>query len=215
MWNFGKSLFKIFSPIYWVISLGKYLINNWDEIKEKFSQIGNFLLNKISGVWESLKTNTAKAFDFVLSYVESIWDKIKNFFSGLGAKIKSLPGISLFFEESDSEDSKSEGENLKVDGRHKNGLSRVPFDGYIAELHKDERVLTAEENKNYSYQNSKTINNSTNNQSNYNSKNDKKYEIHIHIGNIASEMDWGKVGEIVVEAIEKKELENKIAGGLI
>ena len=32
-----------------------------------------------------------------------------------------------------------------VNGSHKNGLDRVPYDGYIAELHKGERVLTKEE----------------------------------------------------------------------
>lgn len=37
-----------------------------------------------------------------------------------------------------------------IDGSHRNGLDRVPFDGYIAELHKDERVLTADEAENYS-----------------------------------------------------------------
>ncbi len=37
-----------------------------------------------------------------------------------------------------------------VDGSHKDGLSHVPFDGYIAELHKGERVLTASENRDYS-----------------------------------------------------------------
>lgn len=36
-----------------------------------------------------------------------------------------------------------------LDGSHANGLSYVPFDGYIAELHKGERVLTAQENKSY------------------------------------------------------------------
>lgn len=36
-----------------------------------------------------------------------------------------------------------------VDGSHANGLSNVPFDGYVAELHKGERVLTAAENKAY------------------------------------------------------------------
>lgn len=35
----------------------------------------------------------------------------------------------------------------RVNGRHANGLSYVPFDGYIAELHQGERVLTAAENK--------------------------------------------------------------------
>lgn len=36
-----------------------------------------------------------------------------------------------------------------VDGSHANGLASVPYDGYIAELHKGERVLTAEENRSY------------------------------------------------------------------
>jgi hypothetical protein len=36
-----------------------------------------------------------------------------------------------------------------VNGSHANGLASVPFDGYIAELHRDERVLTAAENRSY------------------------------------------------------------------
>lgn len=39
----------------------------------------------------------------------------------------------------------------KVMGTYRTGLSRVPFDGFIAELHKDERVLTAEESANYNH----------------------------------------------------------------
>ena len=38
---------------------------------------------------------------------------------------------------------------IKVNGSHKNGLDNVPFDGYVAELHKGERVLTATENRTY------------------------------------------------------------------
>lgn len=41
------------------------------------------------------------------------------------------------------------GGTLPVDGSHANGLSNVPYDGYIAELHKGERVLTAAENAEY------------------------------------------------------------------
>ena len=35
------------------------------------------------------------------------------------------------------------------DGSHANGLPYVPFDGYMAMLHKGERVMTARENANY------------------------------------------------------------------
>ena len=41
------------------------------------------------------------------------------------------------------------GRAVKIDGSHANGLSNVPFNGYVAELHKGERVLTASENRNY------------------------------------------------------------------
>jgi TP901 family phage tail tape measure protein len=39
-----------------------------------------------------------------------------------------------------------------VDGSHASGLGYVPFDGYIAELHKGERVMTAADNANLSRQ---------------------------------------------------------------
>lgn len=40
--------------------------------------------------------------------------------------------------------------SMPVDGSHANGLSYVPFNGYRAELHQGERVLTSDENKSYS-----------------------------------------------------------------
>jgi hypothetical protein len=36
-----------------------------------------------------------------------------------------------------------------LDGSHSDGLGYVPFDGYVAELHEGERVLTADENQRY------------------------------------------------------------------
>ena len=38
---------------------------------------------------------------------------------------------------------------LTINGSHANGLSYVPFDGYVAQLHEGERVLTAKENSMY------------------------------------------------------------------
>lgn len=37
-----------------------------------------------------------------------------------------------------------------INGSHRGGLARVPFDGYLAELHRNERVLTASEASEYS-----------------------------------------------------------------
>ena len=38
---------------------------------------------------------------------------------------------------------------FKIDGSHRSGLDYVPYDGYIAELHKGEKVLTASEARDY------------------------------------------------------------------
>lgn len=40
-----------------------------------------------------------------------------------------------------------------IDGSHANGLPFVPFDGYIAALHRGERVVPATQNKNYNFTN--------------------------------------------------------------
>lgn len=47
-------------------------------------------------------------------------------------------------------------EGYSVDGSFRSGLSYVPYDGFVAELHEGERVLTKEENKEYSSGNKKT-----------------------------------------------------------
>ncbi|MBQ3603951.1 MAG: phage tail tape measure protein [Clostridia bacterium] len=53
-----------------------------------------------------------------------IWSKIKSAWTGKETEVEN---------------------DMKVNGSHANGLYSVPFDGYIAELHAAERVLTAQE----------------------------------------------------------------------
>lgn len=57
-----------------------------------------------------------------------IWAKIKSAWSGKEAEVV---------------------DEVKVNGSHANGLYSVPFDGYIAELHESERVLTASQAQAY------------------------------------------------------------------
>ena len=238
LWDIGKKIFIWLSPIGLIITVGKLIIENWDLIKAKFAELGSYLYNKIidignffiglkdkvvdvffnlidklKEVWETMKSTAASAFDFILDYVAKIWESIKGFFSGLGEKIKSLPGISWFFSDSEKKNTNS----AMIDGTHKTGLDYVPFDGYIAELHRGERVLTAEENNAYSNSESNdfsSISNSTNTK-NFN-KSDKKIILNLTINmSGAKEMDWNRVSEMIVEKLEDLMLQNEIAKGEI
>ena len=270
LWDTGKKLFTWLSPIGLIITIGRLIIENWDLIKAKFSELGIYLYSKIldivnffvslkdktidiflklvemlKGVWDTIKSTASAAFDFILDYVNQIWEKIKGFFSDLGSKIKSLPGIRVFFKE------EKEGEKTNIDGSHRSGLSYVPRDGYIAELHEGERVLTKEENSNYRKKsffkgvkekieatfnpnfvidnNESVIENKTGNENNNlvitNSKSTSNYKnngkainltINFHIKEaLKNEVDYNRIAEMIVEKFEEIELQGEIARGNI
>ena len=238
LWNISKKIFMWLSPIGLIITVGKLIIENWDLIKAKFAELGSYLYNKIidignffiglkdkvvdvffnlidklKEVWETMKSTAASAFDFILDYVAKIWESIKGFFSGLGEKIKSLPGISWFFNDSEKKNTNSP----MIDGTHKTGLDYVPYDGYIAELHRGERVLTAEENNAYSSTESNEFSNISNSANTKNSnKSDKKIILNLTVNMSGTkEMDWNRIGEMIVEKLEDLMLQNDIAKGEI
>ena len=270
LWELGKKIFMLFSPFGWIIRIGKLIMENWDLIKAKFSELGSYLYSKIldivnffvslkdktidiflklvemlKGVWDTIKSTASAAFDFILDYVNQIWEKIKGFFSNLGSKIKSLPGIRVFFKE------EKDREKDNIDGSHRSGLSYVPRDGYVAELHEGERVLTKEENSNYRKKtffkgvkekieatfnpnfvidnDENVIENKTRNDNNNlvitNSKSTSSYKnngkavnltIHFHIKEaLKNEVDYNKIAEMIVEKFEEIELQGEIARGNI
>lgn len=119
--------------------------------------VKEFFVNFITEAINALKEAIPKFFEVGKNIMEKLWDGIKSkwedfkkWFTDLwnslldGTLFKNIGGaIKNFF----------------VNGSHENGLSYVPFNGYVAELHKGERVLTAEENEQYS--NGKTMNGGT------------------------------------------------------
>lgn len=246
LWDVGKKIFMLFTPFGLIITIGKLIIENWDLIKAKFSELGSYLYNKIldignffiglkdkavdvffklidklKEVWETMKSTAASAFDFILDYVAKIWENIKGFFSNLGQKIKSLPGISWFFNDSGEKKTTTERVYFEdtpvVDGTHRTGLDYVPFDGYIAELHRGERVLTAEENNTYSNVENKSFSDVKTSTSSKNSnKSDRKVILNLTINMPTTpkvETDWNRVGEIIAEKLEDFMLQNEIAKG--
>jgi len=127
--NFG---FLLLGPIGIFIKLGTVVHENWDLIKNKISSIFESFKNTIKNLAEQIKSFFAKPFEYMSEAIAGAKEKVLDF-------ARKIPGVKYLVGEK---------ENVaKVNGSHANGLNYVPFDGYIAKLHKGERVLTKDENE--------------------------------------------------------------------
>lgn len=184
VWEVGKTFFLLFTPIGQIISLAKVFYDSWD------SSVG--LIENLKNVFLGLFAFIPQQFDLIL-------DSVKN----VGTKLGEVPIIGALLKKFNI------GVDAKVDGSHKNGLDYVPHDGYIAELHKGERVLTAEENQSFggrilnNLRNSKERENSNNSYTNNNKETKINIgDINLHIGSIITN-DPEEVKKIIAEELEK------------
>ena len=100
-------------------------------------------------IWNAFSDNSDVFLEIGKSIVSGIWDGICSLWDSLVENMSWLAnGLSVGA-------TALAGGNLAnagisgINGSHANGLAYVPFDGYIAELHKGERVLTANEARCY------------------------------------------------------------------
>lgn len=103
-------------------SIPEIIVEIWNAFADNsdvFLEIGKSI---VVGIWEGIK---------------ALWGSLVENFSGLWNSLSSAGNYMVT------------GTIAPVDGSHAGGLSYVPFDGYIAELHKGERVLTADEARGY------------------------------------------------------------------
>ena len=96
----------------------------------------------ISEIWNAFADNSDVFLEIGKSIVSGIWNGIVALWNTLVDSLSDL--VNGLFGGSSTMTA-----NVNVNGSHANGLSYVPFDGYIAELHKGERVLTADEARGY------------------------------------------------------------------
>jgi len=110
--------------------------NWWSNLPETASKSFDGLYKSVTDWATKTLDNVTGTFSKIPDAISNAIDKGKKFFKNTWDDVKS--GFSSGFNDSKK--------GKKVNGSHKTGLSYVPFDGYIAELHKGERVLTAKEN---------------------------------------------------------------------
>ena len=132
LWLVEKAKWVGWNILIYFVPFGA-VIRHWDFIKEKALLIFGKLKEIMFSLKEKIKNFFVDLFNAIPELVRKAKDKTVDF-------IKSIPGVNLLF---------SQGKEKKkaVDGSHATGLPYVPFNGYIAELHRGERVLTKEENE--------------------------------------------------------------------
>lgn len=121
-------------------SWGDFFSGLWQNVVDAFKDVGSFFVETGKKIVNSIKDGIAAAWDGIVSWFNNLWDSL------FGNRTVS---VNVQKTQSTTAGKGGGGISKSVDGSHANGLGYVPFDGYIAELHKGERVLTAKEADNY------------------------------------------------------------------
>lgn len=150
-----------------ITSWGVNLINKAKEIGGTFTsaitsgiqKVGSFFSDIFSDILNSITELGPKIFEAGKSVIMNLWEGMKEIFSSLVSWITD--SLSTLFKPltdmldtvlgpvKDLFNTASSFVGGLFKGSHANGLDYVPYNGYIAELHQGERVLTKEENKEY------------------------------------------------------------------
>lgn len=122
-------------------TLVKGLYDNLPEIGDAALQMIDTLVQGLQDLFWKLWDVGVGVVQSIVDGISSVWNDIVSWFNGLWD--------GLFGNRTANVTVNKEVTGSGVDGSHASGLSYVPFDGYIAELHKGERVLTASEARGY------------------------------------------------------------------
>lgn len=124
-----------------IIELASYLISaeNLDKIISLGVDLINALSEGIENVVEELVSVGEDIIDSIKQGISDAWEGLKTWFNNLWDSLFKNRSVDVNVNATSS----------GVNGSHAGGLAYVPFDGYIAELHKGERVLTASEASEY------------------------------------------------------------------
>ena len=116
------------------------------KLDEAMGQLGETLAPVAAGLKDVFAEGVYAAADAVAWLIEKIQTAI-NWLKDLNDRISNSEEWKEFTtgEHTPSSDYQALLNSYKIDGSHAEGLYRVPYDGYVAELHRGERVLTSGE----------------------------------------------------------------------
>ena len=116
------------------------------KLDEAMGQLGETLAPVAAGLKEVFAEGVYAAADAVAWLIKKIEAAI-GWLKDLNDRISNSEGWKEFTtgEHTPSSDYQALLDSYKIDGSHAAGLYRVPYDGYVAELHRGERVLTSGE----------------------------------------------------------------------
>ncbi|WP_232423523.1 MULTISPECIES: hypothetical protein [Bacillus] len=146
--TYGLNTALLANPFTWVavaigllIAAGVLLYKNWDKVKVKAGE----LWSKVKEVFGGIYDWAVQKIQPVTDYFKGLYDKFVAFKNAI-TSFKPPAWVSKIGGAISGAVSKVSG---FIDGSHAGGLSHVPKNNYVARLHKGERVLTPEENKEY------------------------------------------------------------------
>jgi len=168
---FSKYLLPIFDTIF------TWVGENWPAIQKVFETVFGVIYDLVSTVWSLFKDGLLPILSALWEFIEptfpliqgvvevtfgaivAVVETVVNVFKAVSDAIAEAIDWLTFWNDTDAEDkdvgSSSSG-GKKKNGSHASGLAYVPFDGYIAEVHEGERILTKDENKRYRNAESRT-----------------------------------------------------------
>lgn len=118
---------------------GVALVFHWETIKAKAGEVGNQIKSKLQGAanavangFNAMKTKVSNA----LEAIKQKWEAVKSFFAKPIKGVINIAGGAI-------------GKIKGMIPSHATGLDSVPYDDYMANLHKDEMVLTAAASRQY------------------------------------------------------------------
>ena len=112
----------------------KGLVAAWPEIKSAGVDLVNMLGDGLEAAFWWLVDLGGQVVDRIVEGISNAWSGLVNWFNGLWNNLFSNRSVDVEVNGS-----------TNINGSHAGGLDYVPFNGYLAELHQGEAVLTASE----------------------------------------------------------------------